>query len=113
MMQLERSHPSIDAFAEAAGIATGTLHKIKTGKSNITIKTLEIIASRLNIPVGELLGITDDDWKISAAKVGIDLDAVDEFIAGPHRVGGKTRSIRDFFNIQHGTSGSDTVRSGS
>jgi hypothetical protein len=74
LQQLEVENGGMEAFQPKTGIARGTYYTIVRGLGNPTFKTMERIASSLNMSVLELLGFEVDDARRALKKSGVDYD---------------------------------------
>lgn len=74
LQQLEFENGGMEAFQPKTGIARGTYYTIVRGLGNPTFKTMERIASSLNMSVLELLGFEVDDARRALKKSGVDYD---------------------------------------
>ena len=74
LQQLELENGGMEAFQPKTGIARGTYYTIVRGLGNPTFKTMERIASSLNMSVLELLGFEVDDARRALKKSGVDYD---------------------------------------
>lgn len=74
LQQLEEEHGGYEAFAPLTGVAKGTLYAIAHAKGNPTFRTIERIASKLDMSVLELLGLDVNDARQSLKRNGIDYD---------------------------------------
>jgi len=74
LQQLEIENGGMEAFQPKTGIARGTYYTIVRSLGNPTFKTMERIASSLNMSVLELLGFEVDDARRALKKSGVDYD---------------------------------------
>ena len=96
LQQLEIESGGMEAFQPKTGIARGTYYTIVRGIGNPTFKTMERIASSLNMSVLELLGFEADDARRALKKSGVDYDeltsAINKKNQADRRVARQTRS---------------------
>ena len=71
---LEAENGGMEAFQPKTGIARGTYYTIVRGLGNPTFKTMERIASSLNMSVLELLGFEVTDARRALKKSGVSYD---------------------------------------
>ncbi|MGX7744005.1 helix-turn-helix domain-containing protein [Rhodopseudomonas parapalustris] len=76
LQQLEIENGGTERFQRKLGLARGTYYTIARGIGNPTFRTIERIASVLNMSVFELLGFNNDDARRAMRKSGLDLDKV-------------------------------------
>jgi len=76
LQQLEGENGGMEAFLPKTGLARGTYYGMVRGIGNPTLKTIERIASSLNMSVLELLGFEVDDARRALRKNGVDYDEV-------------------------------------
>jgi len=76
LQQLESENGGMEAFLPKTGLARGTYYTILRGIGNPTLRTMERIASGLNMSVLELLGFEVDDARRALRKNGVDYDEV-------------------------------------
>lgn len=76
LQQIEIENGGTERFQRKLGLARGTYYKIARGLGNPTFRTIERIASVLNMSVFELLGFSNDDARRAMRKTGMDLDQV-------------------------------------
>jgi transcriptional regulator with XRE-family HTH domain len=74
LQQLEIENGGMEAFLPKTGLARGTYYTMLRGIGNPTLKTMERIASKLNMTVFELLGFEIDDARRALKKRGVDYD---------------------------------------
>ena len=74
LQQLEDENGGMEAFQPMTGVARGTYYTIVRGIGNPTFKTMERIASSLNMSVLELLGFEVADARRALKKSGVDYD---------------------------------------
>ncbi|BCH05739.1 hypothetical protein MesoLj131b_77380 (plasmid) [Mesorhizobium sp. 131-2-5] len=96
LQQLEIENGGMEAFLPKTGLARGTYYTMLRGIGNPTLKTMERIASRLNMTVFELLGFEIDDARRALKKRGVDYDELTSAIRkkneATRRVARQTRS---------------------
>jgi len=85
MQQLEIENGGMEAFFPKTGLARGTYYTIVRGIGNPTLKTMERIASSLNMTVFELLGFEVADARRALKKHGVDYDELTTAIAKKNR----------------------------
>ena len=76
LQQLEIENGGMERFLQKLQIARGTYHLVLRGTGNPTLKTLEKIATRLNMTVFELLGFQVDDARRALKRSGVDYDGL-------------------------------------
>jgi len=74
LQQLEIENGGTERFQRKLGLARGTYYTMVRGRGNPTFRTIERIASSLNMSVFELLGFNDTDARRALNKSGIDYD---------------------------------------
>ncbi len=74
LQQLEVENGGMEAFFPKTGLARGTYYTTVRGVGNPTLKTIERIATKLNMTVFELLGFEADDARRALKKNGVDYD---------------------------------------
>ena len=74
LQQLEIENGGMEAFLPRTGLARGTYYQVLRGIGNPTLKTLDRIASSLNLSVLELLGFDIDDARRALKKSGVSYD---------------------------------------
>ncbi len=74
LQQLEIENGGTERFQRKLGLARGTYYTMVRGRGNPTLRTIERIASSLNMSVFELLGFNDTDARRALNKSGIDYD---------------------------------------
>lgn len=74
LQQLEIENGGMEAFLPKTGLARGTYYQVLRGIGNTTLKTLDRIASSLNLSVLELLGFDIDDARRALKKSGVSYD---------------------------------------
>ena len=74
MQQLEIENGGAEAFLAKTGLARHTYYTVVRGIGNPTIRTIERIASSLNMSVFELLGFDPEDARRAFRKSGVDYD---------------------------------------
>ncbi len=74
LQQLEIENGGMEAFLPKTGLARGTYYQVLRGIGNPTLKTLDRIATSLNMSVLELLGFTLDDARRALKKSGVSYD---------------------------------------
>ncbi|UVK48551.1 XRE family transcriptional regulator (plasmid) [Mesorhizobium sp. AR07] len=96
LQQLEIDNGGMEAFLPKTGLARGTYYTMLRGIGNPTLKTIERIASKLNMTVFELLGFEIDDARRALKKRGVDYDELTSAIRkkdeATRRVARQTRS---------------------
>ena len=85
LQQLEIENGGMEAFLPKTGLARGTYYTIVRGIGNPTLKTLERIASSLNMTVFDLLGFDVADARRALKKNGVDYDELTSAIAKKNR----------------------------
>jgi len=85
LQQLEIENGGMEAFLPKTGLARGTYYTILRGIGNPTLRTLERIASSLNMTVFELLGFDVADARRAFKKNGVDYDELTSAIAKKNR----------------------------
>ncbi len=85
LQQLEIENGGMEAFLPKTGLARGTYYTILRGIGNPTLKTLERIASSLNMTVFDLLGFDVADARRALKKNGVDYDELTSAIAKKNR----------------------------
>jgi len=85
LQQLEIENGGMEAFLPKTGLARGTYYTILRGIGNPTLRTLERIASSLNMTVFELLGFDVADARRAFKKNGVDYDELSSAIAKKNR----------------------------
>jgi transcriptional regulator with XRE-family HTH domain len=95
LQQLEEENGGYEALAAKIGIAKSTQHALAHGRGNPTLRTIERIASNLNMSVLELLGFDENDARRSLKRNGIDYDelviAIDQKNKADLRIARKAR----------------------
>ena len=71
LQQLEIENGGMEAFLPKTGLARGTYYQVLRGIGNPTLKTLDRIATSLNMSVLELLGFELDDARRALRKSGV------------------------------------------
>ena len=74
LQQLEIENGGMEAFLPKTGLARGTYYQVLRGIGNPTLKTLDRIATSLNMSVLELLGFELDDARRALKKSGVSYD---------------------------------------
>ena len=74
LQQLEIENGGMEAFLPKTGLARGTYYQVLRGIGNPTLKTLDRIATSLNMSVLELLGFEVDDARRALRKSGVSYD---------------------------------------
>lgn len=74
LQQLEDENGGMEAFLPKTGLARGTYYQVLRGIGNPTLKTLDRIATSLNMSVLELLGFDVDDARRALRKSGVSYD---------------------------------------
>ena len=74
LQQLEIENGGMEAFLPKTGLARGTYYTIVRGIGTPTLRTIERIASSLNMSVFELLGFDVSDARRALKKSGVDYD---------------------------------------
>ena len=82
LQQLEIENGGMEAFLPKTGLARGTYYTILRGIGNPTLRTMERIASGLNMSVLELLGFEVADARRALKKNGVDYD---ELVSAIHK----------------------------
>lgn len=85
LQQLEIENGGMEAFLPKTGLARGTYYTILRGLGNPTLKTMERIASSLNMTVFELLGFDVADARRALKKNGVDYDELAAAISKKNR----------------------------
>lgn len=87
MQQLEIENGGMEAFLPKTGLARHTYYTMVRGIGNPTIRTIERIASSLNMSVFELLGFDVDDARRAFRKNGVNYDDLVSAIGKKNRAG--------------------------
>lgn len=74
LQQLEDENGGMEAFFPKTGLARGTYYQVLRGIGNPTLKTLDRIATSLNMSVLELLGFEVDDARRALRRSGVNYD---------------------------------------
>ena len=74
LQQLEIENGGMEAFLPKTGLARGTYYQVLRGIGNPTLKTLDRIATSLNMSVLELLGFELDDARRALKRSGVSYD---------------------------------------
>lgn len=85
LQQLEIENGGMEAFLPKTGLARGTYYTIVRGIGNPTLRTMERIASSLNMSVLELLGFEAADARRALKKSGVDYDELVSAIGKKNR----------------------------
>jgi transcriptional regulator with XRE-family HTH domain len=85
LQQLEIENGGMEAFLPKTGLARGTYYTVLRGIGNPTLRTLERIASSLNMTVFELLGFDVADARRALKKNGVDYDELTSAITKKNR----------------------------
>lgn len=85
MQQLEIENGGAEAFLAKTGLARHTYYTMVRGIGNPTIRTIEKIASSLNMSVFELLGFDLSDARRALKKSGVDYDELMSAITKKNR----------------------------
>lgn len=85
LQQLEAENGGTEAFLPKTGLARGTYYTMLRGIGNPTLKTIERIASSLNMSVFELLGFEIADARRALKKNGVNYDELTSAIAKKNR----------------------------
>lgn len=85
MQQLEIENGGTEAFLPKTGLARQTYYTMVRGIGNPTLKTIEKIASSLNMTAVELLGFEVSDARRALKKSGVDYDELVSAIAKKNR----------------------------
>ena len=85
LQQLEIENGGMEAFLPKTGLARGTYYTILRGIGNPTLRTMERIASSLNMTVFELLGFDVADARRALKKNGVHYDELSSAIAKKNR----------------------------
>lgn len=85
MQQLEIENGGAEAFLAKTGLARHTYYTVVRGIGNPTIRTIERIASSLNMSVFELLGFDVADARRALKKSGVNYDELVSAIAKKNR----------------------------
>lgn len=85
LQQLEDENGGTEAFLPRTGLARGTYYTVLRGLGNPTLKTIERIASSLDMSVFELLGFQEADARRALKKSGVDYDELTSAIARKNR----------------------------
>ena len=80
LQQLEIENGGMEAFLPKTGLARGTYYTMLRGIGNPTLKTMERIATKLNMTVFELIGFEIDDARRALKKRGVDYDELSSAI---------------------------------
>jgi len=76
LQQLEVENGGMESFLPKTGLARGTYYQVLRGIGNPTLKTLDRIASSLNMSVLELLGFEIDDARRALKRSGVSYDSL-------------------------------------
>lgn len=74
LQQLEDENGGMETFLPKTGLARGTYYQVLRGIGNPTLKTLDRIATSLNMSVLELLGFEVDDARRALRRSGVSYD---------------------------------------
>ena len=85
LQQLEIENGGMEAFLPITCLARGTYYTILRGIGNPTLRTMERIASSLNMTVFELLGFDVADARRALKKNGVNYDELSSAIAKKNR----------------------------
>lgn len=85
MQQLEIENGGMEALLPKTGLARQTYYQLLRGIGNPTLKTIERLASSLNMTVFELLGFEVDDARRALQKGGVDYDDLNSAIVKKNR----------------------------
>ena len=85
LQQLEIENGGMEAFLPKTGLARGTYYTIVRGIGNPTLRTMERIASSLNMSVLELLGFEAADARRALKKSGVNYDELVSAIGKKNR----------------------------
>lgn len=85
MQQLEVENGGAEAFLAKTGLARHTYYTMVRGIGNPTIRTIERIATSLNMSVFELLGFDVADARRALKKSGVNYDDLVSAIAKKNR----------------------------
>ena len=85
LQQLEAENGGTEAFLPKTGLARGTYYTMLRGIGNPTLKTIERIASSLNMSVFELLGFEIAHARRALKKNGVNYDELTSAIAKKNR----------------------------
>jgi transcriptional regulator with XRE-family HTH domain len=86
LQQLEDENGGTEAFFPKTGLARGTYYTVLRGIGNPTFRTLERIATKLNMNVFELLGFQVEDARRALKRNGVDYDELAATIAKKNQV---------------------------
>lgn len=96
LQQLEDENGGMEAFLPKTGLARGTYYQVLRGIGNPTLKTLDRIATSLNMSVLELLGFEVDDARRALRRSGVSYDDLTSALVkrreADRRVARQTRS---------------------
>ncbi len=85
LQQLEIENGGTEAFRPKTGLANGTYYQAIRGIGNPTLRTIERIASSLNMTAFELLGFEIADARRALKKSGVNYDELTSAIAKKNR----------------------------
>lgn len=85
LQQLEIENGGMEAFLPKTGLARGTYYTILRGIGNPTLRTIEKVASSLNMSVFDLLGFEDADARRALKKSDVDYDELISAIGKKNR----------------------------
>lgn len=85
LQHLEIENGGTEAFLAKTGLARQTYYTILRGIGNPTLKTIERIASSLNMSAFELLGFEIADARRALKKAGVNYDELSSAIARKNR----------------------------
>ncbi len=85
LQQLELENGGMERLLPKTGLARQTYYQLLRGIGNPTLKTLERLASALNMTVFELLGFEVDDARRALQKGGVNYDDLSSAITRKNR----------------------------
>lgn len=85
LQQLEIENGGMEKLLPKTGLARQTYYQMLRGAGNPTLKTIERLASSLNMSVFELLGFEVEDARRALQRGGVDYDDLSSAIARKNR----------------------------
>ncbi|HEV7324895.1 MAG TPA: helix-turn-helix domain-containing protein [Bosea sp. (in: a-proteobacteria)] len=85
LQQLEIENGGMEKLLPKTGLARQTYYQMLRGVGNPTLKTIERLASSLNMSVFELLGFEVEDARRALQRGGVDYDDLSSAIARKNR----------------------------
>jgi len=82
LRQIEATYPDFQSFVEKSGLSRGTLHALRSGKSNPTLVTIERLARCLDVPVWSLLARSGDEaiFRRDVESYGLDFIQIEKHV---------------------------------